>query len=518
MNSNQKKLPSQEQPWKKYHRQTPIREFNVHQKLDQMIEEANCKNLHYNALNFMGIKGNQWTYKELFKMRNQLADAWRKHGIKEDESVYVATVSGPEEPLTLLSLNRIGAVSKWADITFSAREFEEGINKDHCKTVIAFAAALPELSKAIDHTDVERVLVVEPSQYMRPFKIARKSFAGVKKMISMKQEADKNPLPEMPSDPRYMKFSDFVKTGSKKADVTSVSYDKERPVLKIQSSGTTGKPKSIVHTDFSINNSIKKFTYMDWPLYEKYVLLKTAPAWVGYGLINTLGVGLAHGMEVLMTPLLGDDILLNYNNLYDVTFAVPLHYRYLNAHLNEISDLSRPQACISGGDKIAKSELVEYHKNFATKGFNAQIINGAGNNEMCGAGYANPLYANKLGTVGIPMDGDVTSIFDPDTLEELSYYEEGELCTKTDSAFACYDNNPEQTKLVKRVHPDGSEWLHSNDLAKMDEEGYISLTGRLSRVISVGAFKISASEIEEVAQEHAAVKEAVVVAVPDEEQ
>ncbi len=519
LNINESELssfPSLAQPWKKFYRKEALRDFDVHQKFNTLVEKSNCKNLEYNAINFMGIQGNQWTYNELFLLRDQLIDAFQKDGLKENDRVLIATVSGLEEPLCLMALNKMGAISRWVDITLSASELEEAINNGDCKYVVAFPVVLPELNKIIHHTDVKRVIVPEPSQQMRPFKIARTSMKGIKQMINLGKENGKNPLPPIPNDPLYIKFNDFLKTG-KKGTQLSVGYDKDRPVLEVQSSGTTGKPKTIVHTDFTINNSIRKFTYTDLPLYPGDVMLKTAPAWVGYGLINTLGVGLAYGMEVLMTPKLDEDILIKYNQQYDTVFGVPLHYRYVNAHLNEIYDMSRPKALISGGDRIDKTEIINYQKAFATLGCQAPILNGAGNNEVLGAAYVNPLQANKPGTVGIPMYGDVTSIFDPDTMEEKKFGEQGEVCTKSDAAFLRYEGDAEKTNQVKKTHSDGSVWIHSGDLGIMDNEGYLSLTGRLSRVITVGAFKIAASQIEEVAQQHSAIKEAVAVAVPDKE-
>jgi len=421
-----------------------------------------------------------------------------------------------EEALNLIALNLIGAVSKWIDITASENEFKEAILSDNCKFVVCFCIGIPELDKIIYETNVEKVLYVDPSQYIRPLKVLFRSVNDFNKIRKMAADSAKSPLPQMPDNNRYMKFSDFVKQGRKNACFNR-KYEKDRPVLKIQSSGTTGKPKVIVHTDYSINNSVRKFTGTDLPLLEGHVLLKTAPAWVGYGLINTLGVGLAYGMQVMMTPMLGDDILFRFNEKYDVVFGVPLHYRYLYANIDKVSSMTRPLALISGGDKISKSEIETYEDIFRTKGCNAPIINGAGNNEVLGAGVVNPVNANRPGSIGIPMYDESISIFDPETCEELKLGEEGEICYCTESAFMYYDGNSKLTDEVKKTHSDGTIWIHSRDLGYMDTDGFVYIKGRLSRVITVGAFKISASQIEDTIQLHSAVKECVAVAVPDEE-
>ena len=514
--NNKTGYPTVDKPWLKYHREKLLREFDVNQTFEQLLKVSNRDNLSSNAINFMGFEGNSWTYRELFRQANKLADAYRKNGVKEGSTVLIATVSGMEEALNLIALNQLGAVSKWVDITYSGKELEEAINSDECEFVVCFALVVPELQKILHDTDVKKVLYVDPSQYMRPFKVLMHSHEDLEKMKKMAEENEKNPLPEMPDDKRYMPFTDFIKEGSGFSNIHT-TYEKDRPTLKIQSSGTTGKPKVIVHTDYSINNSIRKFSGTDLPLYPNHVMLKTAPAWVGYGLINTLGVGLAYGMEVMTTPLLNADILYQYNQKYDVVFGVPLHYRYLSAHIDEIDSMTRPSALISGGDKISKSEIETFEEQFKDKGCTSPIINGAGNNEVLGAGVVNPVNANRPGSVGIPMYDEDIGIFDPDTLEEKKYYEEGEVCYRTESAFFCYDHNKELTDGIKMLHPDGSIWIHSKDLGYMDEDGFVFLNGRLERVISVGSFKISAGQIEDVIQTYPAVQECVAVAVPDKE-
>lgn len=515
-NNAQTGYPSIDKPWLKHYREEPIRDFNISQKMCALIESANADNLDGVAVNFMGLKGNTWTYRELFQLVNQLADAYQKYGIRENDTVLVATVSGMDETLNLLALNKIGAVSKWIDITYSAGELESAINEDHCRIVVAFPAIIPELEKCIQNTCVEKVLYCSPEQFIRPGKIFSKSLTDFKKMIEMKK--DSAPLPPIPNREKYMPFTDFLKTGEKNAVIQPVSFQKDKPVLIVQSSGTTGKPKSIVHTDYSINASIRKLTYTDFPLYPRKVLLKTAPSWVGYGLINTLAVGLAYSMTVLMTPMIGEDTLFVCNNMYDLAFGVPLHYRYLSAHISELKgDMSRPVALISGGDKISALEIENFQKQFALKGCRAPILNGAGNNEILGVGSVNFIHANKPGTIGLPVYDDVTSIFDPETGEEMRFGEVGEICYCTESAFAEYANNPDGTSQVKRTHKDGKTWIHSSDLGSMDEDGFITIEGRLSRIITVAAFKISANQIEEVVSSHEAVKECVAVAVPDDE-
>lgn len=502
------------QPWKKYHREKPIRNFNAEQKFWKMLEDANNDNQEDYAINYLGIDGNDWTYKELFGMSNQLASAYVKAGIGAGDVVLLLSFSGMEDALNLIALNKIGAISKWVDITLPADSINDAIVDDKCKIVVCSISIMNKCVQAIENTSVEKVVFVNPLCFVKDF--SNEWFASNKESLVYADFLSAHINMQCPEEDKYVDFINFLRTGDKDF-ANYVEYEKDAPSLKIQSSGTTGKPKTIVHTDYSINCSINKFAGTDLPLYAGDVLLKVVPSWVGYGLINSLAVGIAFGMKVLLAPNMDADLLFKLNGKFDVPFAVPLHYRYLCEHIDEIADFNRPIALFSGGDKITKDEVEKFEQLLNKKGCNARILNGAGSNEICGAGCVNPLNSNRPGSIGIPMWKDVVSIFDPETNEELDLGERGEICYRTEAMFAYYDNNIEETNGVKVLHDDGNVWIHTKDLGYQDEDGFIYIEGRLTRVITVGGFKISAGMIEDGILKNEAVKECVVVAAPDKE-
>ena len=100
----------------------------------------------------------------------------------------------------------------------------------------------------------------------------------------------------------------------------------------------------------------------------------------------------------------------------------------------------------------------------------------------------------------------------------MKYGEVGEICAKIDTMFLYYEGNMEETTAVKKVHADGAVWLHTGDIGSVDEEGFITLCGRIRRVIVRRSFKISAYTIEDKISEHSAVQECVAVGVTDEDE
>lgn len=245
------------------------------------------------------------------------------------------------------------------------------------------------------------------------------------------------------------------------------------------------------------------------------------------------------GMKAEMTPFVSETTVFDDLGKFDFACAAPLHYRYLynriiglqeridelekcsshnkkelNKYLNDYSKilkkLSRVRTFVSGGDKITAQELL-----LMEQLFDKPIINGYGNNELTGAAIISPVYACKPDSVGIPMKGISVAAFDPDTNEKLEYGIEGEICINSDNVFVEYLNNKQETKKIKQIHSDGSEWIHTGDIGFVDLDGYVYINGRSKRLIKKEAFKISPDTIENVILSVNEVKDCVVVGAPD---
>ncbi len=118
----------------------------------------------------------------------------------------------------------------------------------------------------------------------------------------------------------------------------------------------------------------------------------------------------------------------------------------------------------------------------------------------------------RLTTVGTALPGVEVKIADPQTLEEAPRGVEGELLARGYLVMKGYYRDPEAT--ARALTPDG--WLRSGDLATMDAEGYVTITGRLKELIIRGGENIAPKEIEEVLRKHPAVSDAAVYGVPDD--
>jgi long-chain acyl-CoA synthetase len=170
-------------------------------------------------------------------------------------------------------------------------------------------------------------------------------------------------------------------------------------------------------------------------------------------------------------------------------------------------DLTSLRVCISGGaamplglkkrfEDISKSVLVE----------------GYGLTETSGVIAVNPFKGlNKAGSIGQPMPGTTISIVDKeDPTKDLPLGEAGEICLEGPQIMKGYWQRPESTANVMI-----NGRLRTGDVGYIDQDGYTFIIDRIKDMISVGGFKVFPRKVEDVLYTYAAVKEAVVIGIPD---
>ncbi|MDD4796102.1 MAG: class I adenylate-forming enzyme family protein [Bacilli bacterium] len=512
----------------KYHRVTPIKEFDLNQTLYSLVKKENINNKNSQAIGYLGFNK---TYGELFNEVEKLADAYTKAGVNYGDTVAICTINTPAVQQNLLALNKIGVVSKWIDLRTKGNDLIKNINESECKIVVIFDEIAPLFEQIINETNVEKVLMSSPKDYLP---------APIKILANYKDKKNGKFI-KTPNDKRFLRFTDFMETGSKNNKWIQAPFEKDKPSLIIQSSGSTGKPKSIIHSDYNLNSSVQKFAYTDLPFYKGKVLYVSVPPFIIYGLSNSIYAALAFQMKAEMTPYVAENTVYDDLGKFDISFGAPLHYRYIMAKIKELTSkipelekendqiskkelkrtlielerifkgLKRTDILVSGGDKMSAEEILEMQLLF-----DKVIINGYGNNEVVGAAVVSPRYANKPGSIGVPLYGIEAAVFDPETNQKLNQGELGELCLQIDNPFLEYDNNPEETEKIKREHEDGKYWIHTGDLCYIDEDGYITPKGRSRRIIIKDCFKICPDTIENVIQEMPFVKNCIVIGVDDE--
>lgn len=501
-----------------FYRDIPIREINVEETMYNNLINSFEKHSNHIGIGYMGM---DIKYLELKERLILLTNALKKLDIKEGDVVPVCMPNTPETPLILGAINAFGAATKWIDMRSTDNQLISKINAHDSKLFICFNIFMTRIEKILEKTNLHKVLYISPTDSINPLKVLFNSLSDFKGLLKEAKQAKNEPKIIIPNDDRVDSLKHFVKQNGNKNLINPVKYDKERPTLYIQSSGTTGPAKTILHTDYNANVEARKLAYFNYPFGVGHTLFVTAPCWVAYGLINSIYTSLLTGTKTEIYPRISDSMVYENRHKFDMCFAVPLHARYMYNEifptLNEQQknqlrhELQKIRCFVVGGDKITAAETLQFQEEFGI-----DILNAWGCNEGLGGINMNPIGGNKPGSVGIPLYGDEVKIINPTTRKECLPNEMGEVYVHTESEFQEYYGDEYETKRIKEVLSDGKEYIRPGDAGYKDEDGYLFLSGRLGRSITCGGFKVFPGTIEDEVIKHPAVKDCCAVGVRDD--
>ncbi len=280
------------------------------------------------------------------------------------------------------------------------------------------------------------------------------------------------------------------------------------PAVILYTSGTTGKPKGalLTHSNLLWNAQVSAELFA---LQADDRLLGTLPLFHSFGQTCVLNAAFRRGAEVVLIPRFEPEAALDLMEGRGVTvfMGVPTMYvALLNADSAARRDLSALRLCVSGGAAIP----VEILRGFEER-FGARVLEGYGLSEASPVASFNHLERpSKPGSIGTPIWGTEMRVADEEGAT-CPPGEVGEILIRGHNVMAGYHRRTEET--ADAIDRDG--WLHTGDMARMDEDGYFFIVDRKKDLIIRGGYNVYPREVEEVLYEHPGVMEAAVVGVPD---
>ena len=290
--------------------------------------------------------------------------------------------------------------------------------------------------------------------------------------------------------------------------------------LILFTSGTTGKPKSVVLTN---ENVLAAEIYAKNTSHTENIeaskTLVCVPFMYPYGLITSALTSLLWGKETILAPDINiNNIEYYYSKKPNIVFGSPALLDLTMRGVPEDFDLSSVSHFISGGDFLTVQHAERGYGFFEKHGSsNVEIGNGFGNAEtvsICSTPIGVPL---RQETAGKLIVGGSYMILDPDTLEEKKYGEEGILYVAGRHIFKGYYNDPLRTDKSKLVR-NGKIYYNTGTIGFIDESGYFFVTGRQSRFYIMSSLnKVYCDKIQNIISSFDIVEEWAVVKVPDAE-
>jgi long-chain acyl-CoA synthetase len=291
---------------------------------------------------------------------------------------------------------------------------------------------------------------------------------------------------------------------------TPVSRAPGDPAVIGYTSGTTGRPKGAVQSHRAVVGAGVGTALMAARTAEDRVV-SALPLFHVYGAC-VLNAAMLAGSTLITLPRFDAVAMLEAIQTHRATIldGVPTVYYYLLSHPDfDRYDLSSLRLCWVGGQTLPAAKSLEF-----TRRTGCPVHEVWGMTELAGATTANPLYGvNKPGTIGLPYPGNAFRVVNPDdATQELPPGEAGELMYRGPLVMIGYHDNPDAT--AETIRPDG--WLHTGDIAVMDEDGYATIVDRKKDVIVTAGFNVYPAELERVLCMHPSVALAAVGRIADE--
>jgi long-chain acyl-CoA synthetase len=297
-----------------------------------------------------------------------------------------------------------------------------------------------------------------------------------------------------------------------KARPSPVALDLDDVALLQYTGGTTGFSKGAMLTHRNLSFNVQQVNQWFATLERgRETYLCCLPFFHVFGMTVSLNWPVFLGARMVLVPNPREVQKLVSNIVHHrVTIfpAVPAMFNMILNHPGiENLDLTSVKGCFSGSAPLAEDVLERFE---AMTG--GRIVEGFGLTETSPVTHCNPVRGKrKIGSIGVPLPGTDARIVDLETgLRDLPTGEAGELLISGPQCMRGYWNRPEETDAMLR---DG--WIHTGDIATMDEEGYFRIAGRKKDLIIVSGYNVYPDEIDRVLAAHPKVLESATIGVPD---
>ncbi|MFS8639450.1 MAG: long-chain fatty acid--CoA ligase [Symbiobacteriaceae bacterium] len=435
--------------------------------------------------------GARLTYRQLHEQARRVAAGLVRLGVRQGDRVAIMLPNCPQAVIAYYGALMAGAVVVMVNPLYMPRELRHQIGDSGARVMIAVDLAYPKVSQLdLDHviyTGLQDYMPV-PLKWIAPLKLKPPRIAYGKGVMPWARLLEAEPIAEpVPVNPAE--------------DLALLQY----------TGATTGLPKGCMLTH---RNLVANVVQTEAWLYKakrgpELVTLAALPFFHVYGMTTVMNFTIHMGGTMVLQPKFEARESLKLIQKYRPSIfpGAPTMYVAIN-NFPEVQKyrLDSIEACISGAAPLPVEVQAEFER--LTGG---RLVEGYGLTETSPVTHANPRVGKRIpGSVGLPYPGTDVRIVDLETGEDLPPGGEGEILIRGPQVMLGYWNRPEETREVLK---DG--WLHTGDIGRMDDEGYLYIVDRKKDMIIAGGFNIYPREIDEVLYQHPAVLEACAVGVPD---
>jgi len=469
------------------------------QAIIEAFESRVEKHPNKTAIVFLGTK---FSYSEIGEYVKRFAAALYEMGVNEGEKMIIYIPNSPQWVIAWFGIQKAGGIAVPITPIYTSYDLQYIANDSGAETVICADTNYGYVQRAMAGSNIRRVIVTNVVDLLPWWKrVFGKAF-------------DKVPSGKVSKDSKTYLFKKLMRQSGSLPQRTE---SKESRIIEIlYTGGTTKFPKGVPITHDLFMESAEEQLNISASLFpmEENAILAGAPLFHILGQACELATLCFGGTLILQPKVNLDGMLETIQRFKAKTFVgVPTLYRMILEHDRiDFYDIQSLRYCFCAGDVLP----VEIGARWFEK-YKKMIYQGYGATETCGGVTMCPVGVdNPPRSMGLVVPSKKVKIVAPDTLEPVPLGEPGELIVSSDRMVKAYWNKPEET-AVSFVELEGRKWYRTGDIISMDEKGHLYFVDRTVDTIKHKGYRVSASEIESVLQEHPAVIGACVVGVPDQD-
>lgn len=445
--------------------------------------------------------GQEMGYRELDRQSNRFAHALVQHGIQPGDRVGIVLPNIPQCVIAFFGTLKAGGVVVLGSPLTTEREIADQLRDAGATMLVTLASYRRTIGRICAGTAIREVIFTDVREYLplaQRVRLARMLAADAAVPPSTEDMTTRDSAPKSLAFQRLLAGQPATPLPTSRAgnDLALLQY----------TSGTVDPPKGamLTHANLLVNVSQVRHWVAEAQR-GREVMVCPLPLSHSYGVTDGLNLTVALAGTLVLMPTTRIEVILQAIRRHHPTLlpGVPALYlaiaNYPHVRRYGVASI---RACISGSAPLPVEVQEAFEK--LTRG---RLVEGYGLTEASPSTHCNPLQGERrVGSIGIPLPSTDARVVHLETGAPLPVGEVGELLIRGPQVMQGYWNRPDDTA---RALADG--WLHTGDLARMDDDGFFTIVERKRDLILYGPYNIYPREVEEVLYEHPKVLEAAVV-------
>jgi long-chain acyl-CoA synthetase len=445
--------------------------------------------------------GERFSFARLRDLSERFGGALMEMGVRKGDRVMIYIPNTVQWVIAFLAIQKIGAVIVPISPIYTSYEIEYMLKDSGAETVICQDTNFCYVKEVLPATGVKRVIVTNLVELLPLWK------------RSLGFLFDKVPRGKVDKDERVHSFKALLSHEPMRGEIV---LDPTRDLSYIlYTGGTTGFPKGVPGNHIGMTSYVRDIIedVVEGHIREgEDTYLAVNPLFHIMALGLFMAIGLNKGNTTLIIPVPQVDAILATIERYGARWmlGVPALFRMIleNDRLDRYN-LESLKYCYCGGDVLPE----EVYKRWVGR-VGVPIYQVYGSTEAGHITYSRIGKEPKSKTIGLPLKSRKCIVVNPETLEPLPYGESGELLVTSPYTVKQYWNKPDET--ARAYVPIGGEvYYRMSDFVRQDADGELFYVERSADIIKHKGYRVSASEVEAILQNHPTVIGACVVGIPD---